>query len=198
MKAPNPLARLRQSRRLSLIVFAISLLALILTAIWFISARSALANAYERLGNSRQALSEAQVREQEAQLKVDQARSANELVQAAANANLQPQGWGERLLSLQQAQLTRADAATLLDALGRSNNRITGTEAFELSVTHPDEGLFDVPNSVDRMPAPLSVTLRGGVMFRTNEFAPVVPSVVPAPTAPATTNGPSPAGGAPQ
>jgi hypothetical protein len=172
MKAPNLLARLRQSRRTSLIVFAISLFALVATATWFISARSALADAYGRLGNAKQALSEAQVREQEAQLKVEQARSASDLVLAATAANLQPSGWGERLISLQQAQLTRSDAATLLGALGRSNGRITGTEAFELSVTHPDEGLFDVPNTLDRIPAPLSVTIRGSVMFRTSEFDP--------------------------
>lgn len=172
MKAPNLLARLRQSRRTSLIVFAISLFALVATATWFISARSALADAYGRLGNAKQALSEAQVREQEAQLKVEQARSARDLVLAATAANLQPDGWGERLISLQQAQLTRGDAATLLAALGRSNSRITGTEAFELSVTHPDEGLFDVPAALDRIPAPLSVTIRGSVMFRTNAFDP--------------------------
>lgn len=172
MKAPNLLAHLRQSRRLSLIVFAISLLTLVVAAVWFISARSALADAYGRLGNAKQALSEAQVREQEAQLKVEQARSARALVLAANEVNLQPSGWGERLINLQQSQLTRDDAATLLGALGRSSNRITGTQAFELSVTHPEEGLFDVPAAADRIPAPLSVTVRGSVMFRTNEFDP--------------------------
>ena len=42
-----------------------------------------------------------------------------------------------------------------------------GAEAFELSVTHPDEGLFDAPPISDRAPAPLSLTLRGAILFRT-------------------------------
>lgn len=170
MKVPNLLARLRQSRRLSLIVFATSLLTLIVAAVWFISARSALADAYGRLGNARQLLSEAQVREQEAQLKVQHAGSAAALLSAADAEGLQPNAWGERLINLQQTQLSRQDAATVLGALGRSSSRITGTQAFELSVTHPEEGLFDVPTQSDRIPAPLSVTIRGSVMFRTNTF----------------------------
>ena len=172
MKAPNLLARLRQSRRTSLIVFALSLLALIVTAIWFISARSSLADAYGRLSSAKQALSEAQVREQEAQLKVEQARSARDLVLAASAHDLRPASWGERMINVQQAQLSRDDTAALLGALGRSTSRITGTESFELSVTHPQEGLFDVPAITDRIPAPLSVTIRGNVMFRTNEIDP--------------------------
>lgn len=184
MKVPNLLARLRQSRRLSLIVFAISLLTLIVAAVWFISARSALADAYGRLGNARQLLSEAQVREQEAQLKVQHARSAVALLAQADAQGLQPGAWGERLLNLQQTQLSRQDAATVLEAMGRSGSRITGTQAFELSVTHPDEGLFDVPVQADRMPAPLAVTVRANVMFRTSSLdlgddAPVINGAAP-------------------
>jgi len=167
MNAPNPLSRLRQSRRISLMVFALSLLALVATAVWFISARSALADAYGLLGNARQAHSEAQVREQEARLKVEQARSARDLLIAARAQGLQPSGWGERLIGLQQTQLNREDTAALLGALGRSRDRVTGTDAFEVSVTHPEEGLFDVPEARNRIPAPLSVTVRGSVMFRT-------------------------------
>jgi|GEM_PF-5984338 len=86
MKLPSVLARLRRSRRASLTVFAATLAALVVAAVWFVGARSALAEAYARLGHRNQALAEAQVREQEAQLRVDYARSARELVAAATIA----------------------------------------------------------------------------------------------------------------
>ena len=97
MNAPLLLARLRQSRRTSLTVFAITLAALVVTAVWFISARSSLAEAYARLGDRNQALAEAQVREQEAQLRVEYARSARELLTAAQAHGLQPQATRRRL-----------------------------------------------------------------------------------------------------
>ena len=167
MNAPLLLARLRQSRRTSLTVFAITLAALVVTAVWFISARASLAEAYARLGDRNQALAEAQVREQEAQLRVEYARSARELLTAAQAHGLQPDAWGERLINLRQSQMGREDAASLLGAVTRSSERMFGAEAFELSVTHPEEGLFDAPPPSDRAPAPLSLTLRGAILFRT-------------------------------
>ena len=167
MKAPPLLARLRQSRRTSLTFFAVTLAALVVAAVWFISARSSLAEAYARLGDRNQALAEAQVREQEAQLRVEYARSARELLTTAQAHGLQPEAWGERLINLRQSQMGREDAASLLGAVTRSTERMFGAEVFELSVTHPEEGLFDAPPPSDRTPAPLSLTLRGAILFRT-------------------------------
>jgi len=167
MNAPLLLARLRQSRRSSLLVFAVTLAALVVTAVWFLAARSALADAYGRLGDRSQALGEAQVREQEAQLRVEYARSARELITAAQAHGLQPEAWGERLINLRQSQMSREDTANLLTAVTRGPDRMFGAESFELSVTHPDEGLFDPPPPGDRAPAPLSLTLRGAILFRT-------------------------------
>ncbi|WP_374012290.1 hypothetical protein [Pseudoxanthomonas koreensis] len=167
MKPSSMLSRLRQSRRTSLTLFAITLGALVVAAAWFLGARSSLADAYQRLGNRNQALSEAQVREQEARLRVEYAQSAKQLVTAAQAHGLQPDAWGERLINLRQSQMGREEAASLLGAVGRDSDRIFGAEAFELSVTHPDEGLFDTPDAVDRAPSPLSLTLRGSLLFRT-------------------------------
>lgn len=167
MNAPPLLARLRRSRRTSLTVFAATLATLVVAAVWFISARSALAEAYQRLGNSNQFLSEAQVREQETRLRVEYARSAHDLIAAAQVHGLQPDAWGERLINLRQSQMGREDIAALLGSVTRGSDRMFGAEAFELSVTHPDEGLFDVPGASDRAPAPLSLTLRGSTLFRT-------------------------------
>lgn len=167
MDASLLLARLRRSRRTSLTVFAITLAALVVAAAWFISARSSLAESYSRLGDRNQALAEAQVRGQEAQLQVEYARSARELLTVAQAHGLQPDAWGERLINLRQSQMGRADAAGLLGAVTRGSDRMFGAEAFELSVTHAEEGLFDAPPPSDRAPAPLSLTLRGAILFRT-------------------------------
>ncbi|KRG68674.1 hypothetical protein ABB27_07150 [Stenotrophomonas terrae] len=154
-----------------MILFAASLLALVVMAVWFLNARSALSQAYGLLGNAKQALSEAQVREQEAQLKVKQAQSAIDLLNAADQQGFQPADWGERLVNLRQVQMNREDTTALIGSVTRSNQRVFGAEAFELSVTHPDEGLFDVPSAVERVPAPLSLTLRGSALFRTTALS---------------------------
>ena len=167
MKAPSLLARLRQSRRISLMVFAVSLLALVASAVWFISARSQLAEAYNQLGNRKQAMAEAQVREQEAQLKAEQAASARELLTVANGHGLRTDSWGERLVSMAQSQVSRADAAALLASISRNGDQVFGPQHFEVSVTHPQEGLFDVPSGTDRVPAPLMLSIRGSVLFRT-------------------------------
>lgn len=167
MNVPSLFSRLQQSRRASLTAFGITLAALIVTAVWFISARSALAEAYARLGERNQALAEVQVRGQEAQLRVDYARSAHELLAGAQRNGLQPEAWGERLINLRQSQMSREDTAALLGAVTRGDDRMFGADAFELSVTHPDEGLFNSPVASDRAPAPLSLTLRGAILFRT-------------------------------
>ena len=174
-------SRLQQSRSVSLGAFGITLAALVVTAIWFISARSALSEAYARLSDRNQALAEAQSQDQEAQLRVDYAGSASELLATARANHLQPDAWGERLINLRQSQMSREDAAALLEAVTRGENRMFGAEAFELSVTHPDEGLFNPPALSDRAPAPLSLTLRGAMLFRTGsaDAAPVSAGATP-------------------
>ncbi len=67
MTIASMLGRLRRSRRLSLTIFAVTLLALVVTAVWFISARSSLARAYDQLSNRNELLSQARMAQQEAQ-----------------------------------------------------------------------------------------------------------------------------------
>ncbi|MCL7715159.1 hypothetical protein [Stenotrophomonas mori] len=161
------LARLRDSRRVSLLLFAATLATLVIAAVWFVNARSSLANAYQRLGDRNQTLSDARVREQETRLRVDYADSARQLLEAAHAHGLAPDAWGERLINLRQGQMSREEALPLLATVQRAPERLFGAEAFELSVSHPDEGLFDPPESLDRKPAPLSLTLRGSLLFQT-------------------------------
>lgn len=182
MNASSLFVHLRNSRRVSLMLFAVTLGALVVAATWFVNARSALANAYQNLGSRNQVLSETRVREQEAKLRVDKATSARDLMAAAQQHGLSPQFWGERLINLRQSQMTREEAQPLLDTVLRSNDRMFGADAFELSVTHPEEGLFDVPVTTDRKPAPVSLTLRGSLLFQTsNGLGGPITDQVPAP-----------------
>ena len=161
------LARLRDSRRLSLLLFAATLATLVVAAIWFVNARSSLAEAYQQLGNRNEVLAEAQVREQEARLRVEYADSARQVLATARSLGLSPDAWGERLINLRQSQLSREEALPLLVTVQRSQEHMFGAEAFELSVSHPEEGLFDPPLTTERKPAPLLLTLRGSLLFRT-------------------------------
>lgn len=167
MKASALLTRLRDSRRTSLLLFAVTLGALVLSAAWFVNARSGLAEAYQRLGNANQMLSETRIREQEARLRVDYATSSKELLASARSHGLVPGVWGERLINLRQGQMSREETLPLLVTLQRTHDRLFGAESFELSVSHPDEGLFDPPDASDRRPAPLALTLRGSLLFQT-------------------------------
>lgn len=171
MKPSAVLRRLRDSRRTSLLLFATTLGALVLSAAWFVNARSGLAEAYERLGTANQVLSEARIREQEARLRVDYATSSQELLASARSHGLAPGAWGERLINLRQSQMSREEALPLLATMQRTHERMFGAEAFEVSVTHPDEGLFDPPDAPDRRPAPLTLTLRGSLLFQTAGYA---------------------------
>lgn len=167
MAASTLFTRLRDSRRASLLLFAATLGALVLAAAWFVNARSGLAEAYQRLGSANQRLSETRVQEQEARLRVEYAKSSRELLASARSHGLVPEAWGERLINLRQSQLGRDEALPLLATLQRTHERMFGAEAFELSVTHPEEGLFTPPDATDRQPAPLVLTLRGSLLFQT-------------------------------
>lgn len=170
MRAPTlpsrlpALAQLRQSRRASLLLFAVAMGALLIAAIWFTNARSNLAEAYSLVGSRQQALNAAHQRKQEAQLRVQLAAGANQLVERAHAGGFVETAWGERLINIRQSPLPRGEVNNLLSGVLRDQSRIFGAEAFELSVTRADEGLFDAP---DPRSPPLMVSLHGTLLFRT-------------------------------
>lgn len=169
MKTPprTLLARLQMSRRGSLLVFGVTLGALVFAAIWFSTARSNLAQAYALVGDRQQTLAQTQQLRQEAQLQVRFATEARKLLAEAESAGFNPADWGERRIGVSQTQMSRGEINDLLSGTSRSGSRIFGADAFELSVTRPDEGLFDVP--LDRQP--LSLSVRGTLLFRTRNQA---------------------------
>ncbi|TWI06230.1 hypothetical protein IP90_00495 [Luteimonas cucumeris] len=157
-------ARLRQSRHASLLLFAATLVLLLVAAAWFTSARSDLAEAYSHVGSRQQALTAANQRQQEAKLRVQLADSARSLVERASAGGFAENEWGERLINISQTPLARDEVNHLLAGMTRDHARIFGADVFELSVTRADEGLFDTPGSKG---PPLMLNLRGTLLFRT-------------------------------
>lgn len=168
MNPPNLLARIRASRRTSLLVFAGALAALVITAVWFNATRSQLARAYQQVDAQSRALNETNVREQEALLQVEYASSAHQLLGEVERRGLTPLQWGERLVRLNQTQMGREEAAALLASLQRNPDRIFGASLFELSVTSPSDGLFTPPPWSERGAPPLQISIDGSVLFRTD------------------------------
>ncbi len=166
--------RVRQSRRASLLLFAIATGALLVAVIWFTRARSDLAEAYAQVGSRQQALAAAQQRSQEARLRVQLADGAKMLVRRAQSGGFVQDNWGERLINISQTPLIRDEINPLLGGVTRTSERIFGAEAFELSVTRADEGLFDT--SDPRSP-PLMLSLRGTLLFRTQAM-PAAPAIL--------------------
>jgi hypothetical protein len=163
----SPLARLLKSRKASLLSFAVALGALSVSAIWFTSARASLDQGYSLIGDRQQTLAAANHRLQEARLRVQLASGAQELVAEAAAGGFVDQAWGERLINMSQSPMPRGDVNALLAGVTRNDSRIFGAEQFELSVTRADEGLFDTP---DPRSPPLMLTLRGTLLFRTQDL----------------------------
>lgn len=168
MNPPNLLARIRASRRTSLLVFAGALMALVITAVWFMSTRNQLSRAYQQVDAQSRALNEASVREQEAVLQVEYAGSARQLLAEVERRGLTPLQWGERLVRLNQTQMGREETAALLASLQRNPDRIFGASVFELSVTVPGDGLFTAPPWSERGAPPLQLSIDGSVLFRTD------------------------------
>lgn len=160
------LARATRSRKASLLTFAIALGALLLAAVWFTTARQALGDAFVAVSVAQQERAAAEQRLREAELRVRLADSVRQLDAQAEAFGFVEQRWGERLINVSQAPMPRVDANNLLGSVARDDARIFGANEFELSVTRPDEGLFDAR---DPRSPPLLMSMRGTLLFRTEE-----------------------------
>ncbi len=71
--------------------------------------------------------------------------------------------WGERQINLKQQNLGRAQVNPLLLSSAKTKDQLLKLDEFDLSVTHADEGLFDV---IANSRQPLLLTFRGSLYFR--------------------------------
>ena len=151
MAAPlKPTGRLTRSRKASQVIFVVALGALLLATVGFTSARQALSDAFMEVSSAQQERVTAEQRLREAELRVRFAESARTLAGRADATGFVEARWGERLINVVQAPMSREDVNNLLGSVARDETKIFGAESFELTVTRPDEGLFDTTDRAAR------------------------------------------------
>lgn len=90
--------------------------------------------------------------------------AAAALVAKSAGMHLDPEQWVEQKVNLNQATLARNQVDSLLRETALTPRQVFDVEDFDIAVTSPEDGLFDVPaNSTTQ---DLRLTLRGTVLTR--------------------------------
>lgn len=156
-------------RQAMLLMLVVAMIAVVAAALWFAHARSELAAAYAAVATAQRELDELHGRQREQGLRNELVAAASALVEHAGATGLDPAGWGERRINIRQAQIPREAVNELLATTARGDGRLFGADAFELSVTRSDDGLFDMPGLQNQ---PVALTLRGTLLFKTQEGRP--------------------------
>ncbi len=145
--------------------------ALLIIAVCVLAA-GAVAFAYARSAHDGAQLAVLAADAEMAQTRLRQARAdgnralltaAEKLQQQADAAGTSPQGWSERHVNVRQQNLQRSEVNQILAGTARHAGQVMKLEEFELSVTQPDEGLFEMPKTSRQ---PVLLTLRGMMYFR--------------------------------
>lgn len=139
---------------------------LLLGVLGFDRARVARIQAERAFAGAEVALAEARGREQLAQRNRVLLDAANAVQQHAEHSAILPRHWGERQINLRQQNVQRDQLNSLLLSTARNSMQLLKADDFDLAVTHPEEGLFDVMAG-SRQPVLLS--LRGSLYFRVSE-----------------------------
>ncbi len=155
----------RSGRFGGLLLLAAAVVLLLAGVVWFDKARLAHMTAASELAAAEAALAEVQGRERLVQQNRILLEAVNSLQQRAQVSGIMPRFWGARQINLRQQNLTRDQGNELLLTTARSAGQLLKPEEFEVSVTQPDEGLFDMPSGA----RPIMLTLSGTVHFRISE-----------------------------
>lgn len=156
--------RAARSQGLMLLGGAVALL--LLGVIAFDRARVLRVQAQREVANVELRLAEARGREQLAQRNRALLSVANEAQQRAQVSRVLPAYWNERQISLRQQILPRDQLNAVLLSTARTSNQLLKLEDFDVAVTHPDEGLFDLLGGAR---LPVMVSLRGALNFRISD-----------------------------
>lgn len=157
-------ARLQSRRRSVLALFALAVLLLVIAVAVFVMAHQREMRADLALQQARQTLMDARHREDVVQQQSHLHAALQQLDKQARALGLAPQQWSERKINLQQQSVPRDAANDILASTGRGNGRLFAVDAFDLSVTRSDEGLFQVPATSGQ---PLRMTMNGTALFGT-------------------------------
>ena len=160
----NCAGRLRSRRRTTLLLFVLALLLLVTAVAVFVARHQRNMRADMAMSQARQALMQARHRQDVVQQQTRLVDALRQLDQRARALGLAPQQWSERKISLRQQSVPREAADDILTSTGRGNGRLFAVDAFDLSVTRPDESLFDVPAEGNQ---PLRMTMSGTALFAT-------------------------------
>jgi hypothetical protein len=132
----------------------------------FERARAANLRAERALDNVETQLAQAKDRQQLAQRNRVLLNSAQQLQKETLVTKYDPDHWAERQINLKQQNLSRDQVNPLLLSSARSKDQLLDLQEFDLSVTHADDGLFDLRQGSRQ---PLLLTFRGSLYFKLSE-----------------------------
>jgi hypothetical protein len=161
-------ARWRRQRGKRLFLAAVMLTFLAIAAAGLLASSRQLRQAHLSAAMAQRARQDAIQRRDEAASRADLEKAARELSQLAAARRATPRHWAKRIVDLRQRQLARDEANVFFASLARTEGRLFHVESFDLAVIGDDAGLFDLsPKN-----APLSMTVRGTLIFHAGEGLP--------------------------
>ena len=153
-----------QGRRPSgLFLLAAAVALLLLGVLGLDRARAAHTQALRAMPGASAELQETRGRQQLAQRNRALLEVSASVQQHAQRSFILPSYWSERQINMRQQSLTREQFNSVLLSTARSSNQLLKLEEFDVAVTHPDEGLFDL---VGGARLPVLVSLRGSLKFR--------------------------------
>ncbi|MBI3712760.1 MAG: hypothetical protein HY253_07335 [Burkholderiales bacterium] len=149
-----------------LVMLGGAVILLLLGVFFFNRARIAHVQAEMQFSEANHLLVAANDRQQLAQRNRALLSEVQQLQKQASEKSYLASQWGERQINLKQQNLARAQVNPLLLASAKTKDQLLKLEEFDLSVTHADEGLFDV---IINSRQPLLLSFRGSLYFRLAE-----------------------------
>jgi hypothetical protein len=149
-----------------ILLLGISVGILVLGVFAFDRFRIARSNVEKTKANMERALIDAKGRERlviQNRALVSAAKNVQKRAELTTNL---PTSWGERQINLRQQTMSRDLINPLMLSLVRGDSQLFKLDEFELAVSHPEAGLFDLGVSTQ---VPLVVSLRGSIYFRIAE-----------------------------
>jgi hypothetical protein len=159
--------RWRIERRNRLVLAAFMLLLLLAASGSLLFSACEASQARLEIGMAQRERQDALQTRAQTQSRAELEKTARQLLRLAEARRATPRHWAKRFVDLRQTQLARGDANRFFGSLARAEDRLFHAEAFDLSVTGNDKGLFHPSGN-----APLMLTVRGTLLFRAGEGRP--------------------------
>lgn len=119
--------------------------------------------AHSVLSQSNYAKDELSLLQSDIEHETERSKEVEALFADAQRLKLNAESWSERRFNLRNESLSREAVNVLLNEMRPSADRISGVESFEISVNHPEDGIFTPASGANNE---LSVTLVGALLFR--------------------------------